>query len=136
MRSYRWIIIAFTVVASIYWTKTLLIDGQDEVSIYDLPKQLEEERSSCIVYPVDGTSMEIYALTKTAAEEDRLYLIAKDIDVTIPPRYHVLKDSGYVLQVFGQYYYGKGIPAQYIYVQPKPPRLRVFLYDSVALIRQ
>ncbi|MCU0334928.1 MAG: hypothetical protein MUF62_07725 [Chitinophagaceae bacterium] len=130
----RWIFIPLILVFIAYWTQELLIS--DEASVFDLPKTLEEERSTLIVYPVAGSSqMELFSISKTAAEQDRLYLLPASIDVSIPVRYYALQDSGYQLQVFGRYYKGSGIPAAYLQQKPKPPRLRVFQYDSVALIK-
>lgn len=130
----RWLFISLILVFIAYWTQSLLLS--DEASVFDLPKKLEEERTTLIVYRVAGYGpVELFSISKTAAEDDRLYLLPASPDLGIPPRYYALHDSGYQLQVFGRFYHGKGIPAAYLQQQPKPPRLRVFRYDSVALVK-
>ena len=103
----------------------------------DMPKKLEPERYALEIKPVSSTQgVEVYTMSVAGNKDDYLYLERAGLDDAIPPTYYVLKDSGYVLKVFGSFYYGKAIPVDYAAIKPKPDRLRLFRYDSVALIRK
>jgi hypothetical protein len=69
----RWLFIPLILVFIAYWTQSLLLS--DEASVLDLPKKLEEERTTLIVYPVAGYgAIELFAISQTAADDERLCL--------------------------------------------------------------
>lgn len=136
MRIPRWLIIPFFIITTLYWTQDIWKENQ-EYSVMDMPKDLEPDRYGLEIYPVStANGVSVYTMGVVGNHDDYLYLEPADLDDAIPPSYYVLKDSGYVLKVFGNFYFGKAIPAEYAQVKPKPERLRLFRYDSVALIRK
>lgn len=136
MRIPRWLIIPFVIITILYWTQDMWKENQ-EYSVMDMPKDLEPERYALEIKPDSSTQgVEVYTMSVAGNKDDYLYLEPAALDDAIPPSYYLLKDSGYVLKVFGNFYYGKAIPVVYAQVKPKPERLRLFRYDSVALIRK
>ena len=134
MRIPRWLIIPFCIVFLLYWTQDLW-QGNNEPGIFDLPKTLEKETYSLTVYPVSNVNnVPVFTTGKGGLEEDYLYLTPASDTVAFPFDYAAKKDSGYVLKVYGKFYMGKGIPAEYLYVKPKPERLRVFQFDKVEMV--
>ena len=105
--------------------------------MFDLPKTLEKETFTIIVYPVSNVnSVPVFTTGKGGLEEDYLYLTPASDSVDFPADYNTKKDSGYVLQVHGAFYQGKGIPSEYLHAKPKPERLRVFQFDKAELVAE
>jgi hypothetical protein len=136
MRLPRWLFIPFILVALLYWTQDLW-KGNSEPSVFDLPKTLEEEKYSLEVYPISNVNdVAVWTTGKGGNEEDYLYVIPSPAATAMFPHdYAQKRDSGYVLKVYGNFYKGKGIPAEYLYTKPKPERLRVFQFDKAEMVR-
>ena len=134
MRVPRWLIIPFCIVFLLYWTQDLW-QGNNEPSVFDLPKTLEKETYSLTVYPVSNVNdVHVFTTGKGRLEEDYLYLTPASDTVDFPSDYAAKTDSGYVLKVYGKFYMGKGIPAEYLNAKPKPERLRVFQFDKAEMV--
>jgi len=134
MRLPRWLFIIVSIVGILYFSQRLW-KSDSEPSVFDLPKTLEEESYTIIVYPVSNVNnVSVFTTGKGGLEEDYLYLVPANGSIDFPMDYHVKKDSGYALQVHGKFYQGKGIPAGYLYAKPKPERLRVFQFDKAELV--
>jgi hypothetical protein len=71
---------------------------------------------------------------KGGNKEDWLYLTPASVNSGFPADFKSKSDSGYVLQVHGKFYKGKGIPAEYLNTKPKPERLRVFRFDHAEMV--
>lgn len=134
MRSLRLVFLIFIVVAVIFWSRQAF-DDYSKPSIFDVPKTLSKEKISIQVrlHSRPGGA-EVWSLSKSGSTDDRLYLQSASPALVIPKDYYTLKDSGYVLKLFGSFYKGKGIPMQYMNIQPKPERYPVFRYESLDLI--
>lgn len=80
---------------------------------------------------------EVFSTSKSGSEDDRLYLEPATQYLTIPPEFFTkLKDSGYTLKLYGAFFKGKGIPARYLNIQPKPERYSVFKYESLDVVKE
>ena len=134
MRLPRWLFIPLILVGILYWSQDLW-KGNNEPSVFDLPKTLEEKSFTIQVYPVSNTNdVPVFTTGKGGNEEDYLYLTPAPTNPIFPGDYKSKSDSGYVLQVHGKFYMGKGIPAEYIQSKPKPARLRVFQFDHAEMV--
>lgn len=135
MRSLRFVFPLFAVVALIYWSRLAFQDASGP-SVFDIPKTLQEEKLTILVqlHSVPGGA-EVWSISKSGSEDDRLYLQPARPGQTVPAEYYRLKDSGYVLKLYGSFYKGKGIPQQYLGIQPKPERYSVFRYESLDVVK-
>ncbi len=115
-----------------------MIKSKDEASVYDIPKKLEATKMNLKVwFHSKPGGAEVFSISKSASEDDRLYLEPATEFMSIPPDFFTkLKDSGYILKLYGSYYKGKGIPARYLGIQPKPERYPVFKYESLDVIKE
>lgn len=135
MRSLRFIFPLFAVVAIIFWSRQAF-QGTTQPSFFDLPKKLSAEKLTVQVrlWSTPGGA-EVWSLSKSGSEDDRLYLQPARSSQTIPQEYYRLKDSGYVLKLYGSFYKGKAIPQEYFSIQPKPERYPVFRYESLDVMK-
>ncbi|MEO7310370.1 MAG: hypothetical protein ABIX01_08240 [Chitinophagaceae bacterium] len=115
-----------------------LLKSKDEASIYDIPKKLEDTKMKLRVwFHSKPSGAEVFSISKSGSEDDRLYLEPAKASLAIPPGFFtMLKDSGYTLQLYGQFYKGKGIPARFLDIQPKPERYPVFRYENLDLLKE
>ena len=115
-----------------------MLKSKDEASVYDIPKKLDATKMNLKVWfhsKTDG--VEVFSISKSASEDDRLYLEPATQFMSIPTDFFTkLKDSGYILKLYGAYYKGKGIPSRYLSIQPKPERYPVFKYESLDVIKE
>jgi hypothetical protein len=135
MRSLRFIFPLFAVVALFYWMRTA-VQTSSGPSFFDIPKKLSEEKLTIEVRlhsTPDGA--EVWSLSKSGSEDDRLYLQPASPSQTIPKDYYQLQDSGYVLKLYGSFYKGKGIPQEYFNIRPAPKRYPVFRYESLDVVK-
>lgn len=136
MRIPRWLLVPSLIIMTLYWTQDYW-QKSSEPSLFDLPKTLEEKAYTIEVYPVSNiNNIPVFTTGKGANEDDYLYLTPQSENVQFPEDYSSKKDSGYVLQVHGKFYMGKGIPAAYLHSKPKPERLRVFRFDHAELVAE
>lgn len=127
----------FAIVSIFYLSKNLM-NGDAEPSLFDVPKKLEETKMGLKVW-LQGTpgGAQVFSTTKSGGEGDRLYLINAAKDEPLPSDLlSKLRDSGYVLKLYGAFYKGKGIPEKYLYIQPKPARLPVFRFESLDIVKE
>jgi len=135
MRVPRWLIIPLCIVGILYWTQDLWDSGNSQASIFDLPKKVENENFTIIVYPVSNVNgVPVFTTGTSGNEDDYLYITPASDSVDFPTNYAEKRDSGYTLQLHGSYFMGKGIPAEYFNVKPKPDRLRVFRFDEAEMV--
>ena len=135
MRSLRFAFPLFAVVALVYWSRMAFQDVS-KPSVFDVPKTLQDEKLNIIVrLQSDAGGAEVWSTSKSGGEDDRLYLQPARASQTIPKEYYRLKDSGYILKLYGAFYKGKGIPQQYFNIQPKPERYPVFHYESLDVVK-
>ncbi|MES2773419.1 MAG: hypothetical protein V4722_04510 [Bacteroidota bacterium] len=115
-----------------------MLNSKREASIYDVPKKLQENKMNLVVwFHSKPGGAEVFSTSKSGSEDDRLYLQPKSEYLSIPPEYFTrLKDSGYVLKLYGSFFKGKGIPARYLNIQPKPERYPVFMYESMDVVKE
>ena len=115
-----------------------MMKSKDEASVFDTPKKLQENKMSLKVWlhsKPNGT--EVFSTSKSGSEDDRLYLEPATQYLSIPPEFFTtLKDSGYILKLYGAFYTGKGIPERYLSVQPKPEKYSVFKYESMDVVKE
>jgi hypothetical protein len=136
MKVPRWLFIPLILVGILYWSQDLW-KGNNEPSIFDLPKTLEEKSFRIQVYPVSNVNnVPVFTTGKGGNEEDYLYLVPAPGNPEFPSDYLSKSDSGYVLQVNGKFYQGKGIPPAYLGTKPKPARLRVFQFDHAEMVAE
>ena len=135
MRSLRFVFPLFAVVALVYWSRQAF-QSTSEPSVFDIPKKLLDEKLTIIVrLPSEAAAAEVWSTSRSGGEDDRLYLQPARPSQTIPKEYYRLKDSGYVLKLYGSFYKGKGIPQAYLNIQPKPERYAVFRYESLDVVK-
>ena len=136
MRSLRFVFPIFAVVAMVYWLR-IGLQTNSQPSFFDIPKKLSDEKLTVQVR-LWGTpgGAEVWSLSKSGSENDRLYLQPAKPTQTIPREYYKMKDSGYILKVYGSFYKGKGIPQEYFKIQPKPERYPVFRFESLDVIKE
>lgn len=135
MRSLRFIFPLFAVVALIFWSRQAF-QSNSEPSVFDIPKKLQEEKLTIMVrLHSEPAGTEVWSTSKSGSEDDRLYLQPARPSQTIPQEYYRLKDSGYVIKLYGAFYKGKGIPQQYLHIRPKPERYAVFRYESLDVVK-
>lgn len=115
-----------------------MLKSKNEASVYDIPKKLEATKMNLKVwFHSKPEGAEVFSISKSASEDDRLYLEPATQFLSIPAEFFSkLKDSGYILKLYGAYYKGKGIPARYLSIQPKPERYPVFKYESLDVIKE
>ncbi len=135
MRSLRIIFPIFAIVSLAFWLQRGY-KAVSEPSFFDIPKKLSEEKLTLQVrlWGVPGGA-EVWSLSKSGSTDDRLYLQSARPSQTIPQEYYRLKDSGYVLKLYGSFYKGKGIPQEYFSIKPKPERYSVFRYESLDVVK-
>lgn len=132
----RTLAILLMVVGLVYWMKVGLNDA-GKPTLFDIPKKLQEEKLTILVrLHSEPAGAEVWSTSKSGSEDDRLYLQPARPSQTIPQEYYRLKDSGYVLKLYGAFYKGKGIPQQYLQIQPKPERYAVFRYESLDVVKE
>lgn len=113
------------------------MQSTSQPTVFDVPKTLQEEKLSILVrLHSEPGGAEVWSTSKSGSEDDRLYLQPARPSQTIPREYYKLKDSGYVLKLYGAFYKGKGIPQQYLNIQPKPERYAVFRYESLDIVKE
>ncbi len=135
MRSLRFVFPLFAVVALVFWSRQAF-QSTNAPSVFDIPKKLEEEKLTIVVrLHSEPGGAEVWSTSKSGSEDDRLYLQPARPSQTIPLEYYQLKDSGYVLKLYGSFYKGKGIPEAYFSIQPKPERYSVFRYESLDVVK-
>ncbi len=117
---------------------TRMLQSKNEASVYDIPKKLEATKMNLKVwFHSKPGGAEVFSISKSASEDDRLYLEPATQFLSIPPEFFTkLKDSGYILKLYGAYFKGKGIPAKYLSIQPKPERYPVFKYESMDVVKE
>lgn len=132
MRIPRWLFIPLILVSLLYLSKGMFKDS-DEPSLFDIPKTLEEEKYTLELYPVSHVNnVAVWSTSIGVDHDDYVYLTpASDL----PIDYQQKLDSGYVIRAFGSYFKGKGIPHEYLNVKPKPDRHRVFLFETVEMVK-
>ncbi len=136
MRLPRTLAIVFIVIALLAISRNFMSRG-DGPSIFDVPKTLEKEKSSITVFYYGNTNgAEIFSIVKDGGADDRLYLEPANKNLTIPASFLKLKDSGYVLKLYGSYYKGKAIPERFLNIQPKPEKYPVFRYESLEMVKE
>lgn len=109
---------------------------KEEPSIFDIPKTLQENKLNITVwFQGNANGADIWSVSKSGGEEDRLYLEAENPGEIVPPTFFALKDSGYAIKAHGAFYKGKGIPKKYLSIKPKPEKYLVFRYDSIWLFK-
>lgn len=136
MRFLRFIFPLFAVVAIVFWSRTAFQDMSGP-SVFDVPKTLLEDKLNIMVrLHSEPGGAEVWSISKSGSEDDRLYLQPARPSQTVPLEYYRLKDSGYVLKLYGSFYKGKGIPQQYLTIQPKPERYAVFRYESLDVVKE
>jgi hypothetical protein len=133
MRIPRWLLIPFMLVFVLYWTQDLW-QKNNEPTVFDLPKTLEENQSTLIIYPVSTFKDLAVFTTATGDANEYLYLTPAADDSLFPYNYKELRDSGYLIKVTGKFFKGKAIPPEYLYLTPKPERLRVFQFETLEMI--
>jgi hypothetical protein len=136
MRSFRFVFPIFMIVALVYWLR-VGYQTSSRPSFFDIPKTLSPEKLTIQVrlHSTPGGA-EVWSLSKSGSADDRLYLQPSTPAQTIPQAYYRLKDSGYILQLFGAFYKGKGIPQAYFNIQPVPERYPVFRYESLDIVKE
>jgi hypothetical protein len=113
MRLPRTLAIVFMIVVLLTLSRNFM-STNDEPSVFDLPKTLNEEKLTITAYYYGNTNgAEIFSIVKNGGEDDRLYLEPANKNLTIPANFKQLKDSGYVLKLYGSYFKGKAIPERF-----------------------
>ena len=136
MRSLRFVFPLFAVVALVFWSRQAF-QSTSEPSVFDIPKKLEDEKLTIQVrLHSESGGAEVWSTSKSGSGDDRLYLLPARPSQTIPLEYYRLKDSGYVLKLYGSFYKGKGIPQTYFNIQPRPERYSVFRYESLDIVKE
>lgn len=136
MRLPRIFIIVFMIVA-IFAISRNFMSRSDEPTLFDLPKALNEEKITITAFYYGNTNgAEIFSIVKNGGEDDRLYLEPANKNLTIPTSFKQLKDSGYVLKLYGSYYKGKAIPERFFNIRPKPEKYPVFRYESLEMVKE
>lgn len=114
-----------------------MLKSKDEPSIFDVPKKLQTNKMSLKVWLYSTfNGVEVFCTSKGGNEDDRLYLEPATQYLSIPPEfYSKLKDSGYILTLYGAFYKGKGIPQRFLMAQPKPNKYAVFRYENLEVTK-
>ncbi len=109
----------------------------DEPSLFDVPKTLEKDKLNITAFYYGNTNgAEVFSIVKDGGEDDRFYLEPANRNLRVPANFRQLKDSGYVLKLFGAYFKGKGIPERYLNIRPKPAKYPVFYYENLEMVKQ
>lgn len=125
------------IIVSIFAISRNLMSRSDEPSVFDLPKTLEAEKINITAFYYGNTSgAEIFSVVKNGGEDDRLYLEPANKNLMVPPSFKQLKDSGYVLKLYGAYYKGKAIPERFFNIRPKPEKYPVFRYENLEMVKE
>ena len=136
MRLPRPLAIIFIIICVIGIGKSMM-SSKDEATMFDLPKTLNEEKLTITAHYYGNTNgAQIFTIVKNGGEEDRLYLEPANSALTIPANFMQLKDSGYVLKLYGAYFKGKGIPERFFNIQPKPEKYAVFRFESLEMVKE
>ena len=132
------LIIMMLIIGSIFLMSRNWIKSKDEPSIFDVPKKLQDNKMSLKVYPFARTGgAEVYSTSHSGGEDDRLYLEPATAYLAVTPEnFTRMRDSGYALKLYGAFYVGKGIPARFLGMQPRPDKYSVFRYESMDVVKE
>lgn len=136
MRLPRTLAVVFIVIALFAISRNFM-SINNEPSVFDLPKTLEVEKLTITAFYYGNTNgAEIFSVVKNGGEDDRLYLQPANKYLSVPANFKQLKDSGYVLKLYGSYYKGKAIPEIFLNIQPKPEKYPVFHYERLEMVKK
>jgi len=110
---------------------------------YDAPRRLSGKTQTIdIRHRETGCDCPDWELTSQHADtparfgKEFLYIEPGHAGMDVPAAYWALADSGYVLQLTGQFYKGEAIPYDYTQkTDQKPQKARVFYYTASAVVK-